>query len=476
MDSPNILSILAALGQGAQPPVPITNVLQAAAPTPPPVGIAAAVAPEALAPAVVAQPLPSAPPVVPVAGPPIIPQPQAAPAQERPRKRLSVLDIIGRAADAFATAGGAPAQYQSSLDARVDHADKVDMNKLEKALNQQKITAGEFDIQADERKRLGTALGALTGRENAADLWPSIAEQAGIDPTRTAAIGQILQANPDAAGIFAKSLGADIDNLGKNVYFGTDPAGKTVAYQVGPDGQPHILDFGGKLSPSDPIKIVNTGGANVVVGSDGHTIKRILPNTPRPDTVVTTQAQRDIAAGHDRTNITIAGMPARSKGADGKGSGDNSAFIQTAQGNLEELRQIYGTLHEMGAMVSPAQAASKNVQARIRASGIGQTLEGAVGTQAQTQRDRVASIRPQLMQTIAKATGMTGKQLDSNADVKLFMQTVTDPGKSYEANIRAIDGLERFLKANAKKPTAAAPATVRPAAKPGWGKATVVSQ
>jgi hypothetical protein len=323
------------------------------------------------------------------------------------------------------------------------------------------------------RKRLGTALGALANNPDAAALWPSVAEQAGIDPQHTQAIGAILQNSPNAAGIFAKALGADIDNLGKNVFFGTDATGKTVAYQVGPDGNPHILDFGAAgVTPSDPIKVVNTGGSNVVIGSGGG-VKRILPNTARPDTLINARTSEGNNIRTNQTNLTIAGMPARGKG--GAATGDNSAFIQTAQGNLDELRTIYNDLHNMGAMVSDKQSAGSNISARLRASGLGQTLEGAVGTKAQTQRARVASIRPQLMQAIAKATGMTGKQLDSNADVKLFMATVTDPAAPYESNIAAINGLERFLKANAKKaPAATAPTKILPAGNSGWGKAKVV--
>lgn len=444
MDSDNILSILAALGQGApslsgqmppgidpityQPPPPVpTNVLQAVAPPPSPVAAVPAAAP--------------------------------APAAEAPRprsKRPSVIEIIGRLADTIATVGGSQAMYQPTLDAAQNRATQVDMDGLKIALARQQVAGGTQEVEATERKRIGTALGALAGRENAAQLWPSIAEQAGIDPQKTAAIGQILQSNPDAAGIFARSLGADIDSLGKNVYFGTDPTGKTVAYQVGEDGRPHILDFGGALAPSDPTKIVNLGGTTAVVGSGGN-IKRILPNTEAPGR----SADR---ASRER----IAAMPPRTAAGGGKTTGADSAMVETAQGNLNELRQIYGDLKKMGAMVSPAQGADKNVVARIRASGIGQVLEGAVGTQAQTQRDRVASIRPGLMQSLAKATGMTGKQLDSNADVKLFMQTVTNPATSYEANMKAIEGLERFLKANTKKAPASTP--VRPKAKTqsGW--------
>lgn len=465
MDSDNILSILAALGQnptpfadpGAPPPAPpgyaeqngitplsyqplpdaggtpVENVLQ---------GIAA--------PTYAAQPDPQQSASLAIAN--MEPPAQAAPQQavEPPRKRRSVIETIGRLADVFAKVGGAEALYEPTLNARTDRLREIDMDALKKQLAEQQVRAGGMEVEATERKRLGTALGALANRPNAAELWPSIAEQAGIDPTKTAAIGQILAANPDAAGIFARSLGADIDNLGKNVYFGTGPDGKTVAYQVGDDGQPRILDFGGKLAPSDPTKIVNLGGTTAVLGANGRP-KLVLPNTEAPG-----------RAADRAARIQIAGMK---PGTQGKTPESNAAMVETAQGNLNELRSIYGDLNKMGAMVSPAQAADKNVVARIRASGIGQVLEGAVGTQAQTKRDRIASIRPQLMQSLAKATGMAGKQLDSNADVKLFMQTVTNPAASYEANLAAIDGLERFLKANIKKPVAPAKPA---AAKGGW--------
>lgn len=459
MDSDNILSILAALGKTPMAPQPvpeggITPVSYQPLPDPvAPPGYAEPSATNILqavaTPEIVAsQPAPQAP--VAASIPQAAPAPKAAEPAEPPRKRRSVIETIGRLADVFAKVGGAEALYEPTLNARADRLNQVDMDALKLALARQQVQAGGMEVEATERKRLGTALGALSGREDAATLWPSIAEQAGIDPVKTAAIGQILTANPNAAGIFARSLGADIDNLGKNVYFGTDPEGKTVAYQVGEDGRPHILDFEGKIAPSDPTKIVNLGGTTAVVDSRGN-VRRVLPNTEKP------------GASADRASRErIAAM----RGPGGKAATDNSSMVETAQGNLNELRQIYADLNKMGALVSPAQGADKNVVARIRASGIGQVLEGAVGTEAQTKRDRIASIRPGLMQALAKATGMTGKQLDSNADVKLFMQTVTDPTKSYEANLAAIDGLERFLKANIKK--APAPAPAKPKSQAGW--------
>jgi hypothetical protein len=226
------------------------------------------------------------------------------------------------------------------------------------------------------------------------------------------------------------------------------------------------------------------------VGQSGQT-KKILPNTEKPGAVAErTQRGRiasdrnvtatNIARGNNQTAITIAGMPARAT-AGKAGAGPSPATMQNANNLLDELSGIYDKLNSGGAMVNPDRSATGNVLSRLRSSGAGQMVEGAIGTEAQTLRDRVASIRPGLMQTLAKATGMTGKQLDSNADVKLFMQTVTDPSASYQANKAAIAGLRRFLAANAKSaPTTPAPAPRKPApasrapAKPSAGGWSIV--
>jgi hypothetical protein len=247
-----------------------------------------------------------------------------------------------------------------------------------------------------------------------------------------------------------------------------------VAYQIGKDGRPHILNFGAAgVTPSEPTKVVDTGDSAVVLGQSGQT-KRILPKTEAPGKAADRaqaagiagariRSAETIARGNQQTQLTIAGMPARSNGKAAAG-GSSPVAAQNADNLLKELSGIYDKLNAGGAMVNPDHSTTGNVLSRVRSSRLGQLAEGTIGTQAQTLRDRVGSIRPQLMQTLAKATGMTGKQLDSNADVKLFMQTVTDPSASYQANQAAIAGLRRFLASNSK---AAAPAASPRSSAPG---------
>lgn len=380
-----------------------------------------------------------------------------------PRKRISAIDTVGRIADVLAIADDSTPMYTSMQQAQEDRSRQVDMDALRSKLLEQQVATGGLEATNQQNSLLGNAVRGLQAiQARGGDIsraWPILAQQAGIPPERAQQLGQVFAENPDAIRGFSTMLGQS-QEYGLQPFYAQGPDGQLQAYQLGKDGtvQPVMLPEG--AAPIDPLKFVDTGGSMVGVGSRSGGVNRILPKTEAPGKAADRGARLTIA----REGIASRERVAATKGG-ASGGGTNPAMVETVRDNLQELRGIYDSLDKMGAMVSPKNSAGANIGARVRASGAGQMLEGAVGTEAQTLRDRIKSIRPGLMQSIAKATGMTGKQLDSNADVKLFMQTVTDPASSYEANIQAIKGLERFVAANAKTAT---PTTKKPAAKGGW--------
>lgn len=386
---------------------------------------------------------------------PQTPQPAAAPA-EAPRTRRSLLDTVGRISDVLARVGGAEALYQPTLDAREDRTRQIDLDALRRQIVEQQIAAGGDEATARGTARLGSAVRGLQAIQrrggDIAAAWPILARQVGIPEDRAQALGQIFAQNPQAVEAIAAMTGQDRE-FGLQPFYAQGPDGQLRAYQLGKDGSIQPVQLGEGETPIDPLKFVDTGGAQVGVGSRSGSVRRVLPNSVDPNTRANIGSRERIAAAGNASRERVAAT----RGA-GKQSGD-AGMVETAQGNLNELRTIYGELRDMGALVSPDQPTGTNIAARARASGVGQILEGAVGTEAQVRRDRIASIRPALLQSIAQATGMTGRQLDSNSDVKLFMQTVTDPTASYEANMAAIAGLERFLAAHARKDPAPAAAS-----------------
>lgn len=401
--------------------------------------------------------------------------PQVAPG----RQRRSLLETLGGVADVIARVGGAEALYQPTIDAREDRAmaqqdrmRQIDLDALKMRQGEQQIQAGEMEASAAQNALVKNAIRGLQaikkGGGDPARAWPVLAQQAGIPQERAAALAQIFDQDPNALDGIAAMLAGDEDKneFGLQPFYAQGPEGLE-AYQLSKDGRIQKIKLGEGEAPIDPLKFVDVGDRQVGVGSRSGAPIRILPKGEAPGKSADRASRERIAGMRNRTQITIAGMKNDKKDS---AKGDVTPMVESAKGNLQELRMIYKDLRDMGALVSPSQGTAGNVVARARASGVGQMIEGTVGTEAQTKRDRINSLRPALMQSLAKATGMTGKQLDSNTDVKLFMQTVTDPTKSYEANIAAIEGLERFLEANTRAqkpaPRAAPRRNAAPARKP----------
>lgn len=132
----------------------------------------------------------------------------------------------------------------------------------------------------------------------------------------------------------------------------------------------------------------------------------------------------------------IPGGPADQK-AQMKTSGEG-----TVDSVVADLRDKYDKLNTGGGIVNDKDGMFGNIGARIASTGLGQTIGGAVGTTNQTSRDNIAMTRPLLLQSIMKATGMSAKQMDSNAELKIYLATATDPTKGYQANMEALQRIE----------------------------------
>lgn len=115
-------------------------------------------------------------------------------------------------------------------------------------------------------------------------------------------------------------------------------------------------------------------------------------------------------------------------------SGVNSA--------IATLRDAYDKLESGGGITSTKKNAISNLAAAGSSSAIGQAIGRAVGSENQSARNTIAMTRPALLAAMMKATGMSAKQMDSNAELKLWMTTATDPTLDVEANRQALDKLE----------------------------------
>ena len=119
---------------------------------------------------------------------------------------------------------------------------------------------------------------------------------------------------------------------------------------------------------------------------------------------------------------------------------------------LGTLRDAYDRLEKGGGITSTENAAADNIIPSLSSSGIGQAAGKLFGTQNQSARNDIAMSRPALLASLMKATGMSAKQMDSNAELKLWLSTATDPTLDVQANRRALDNIERKYISGANTP------------------------
>jgi hypothetical protein len=108
------------------------------------------------------------------------------------------------------------------------------------------------------------------------------------------------------------------------------------------------------------------------------------------------------------------------------------------------LKKNYETLKEQGGIVSTTESGFGNLGARLSSSGLGQAVGGAIGMKTQEERQKIEQTRPLLLNLIKNATGMSAQQMNSNAEMQLYLNAATNPQLSYEANLEALKNLDKL--------------------------------
>ena len=108
-----------------------------------------------------------------------------------------------------------------------------------------------------------------------------------------------------------------------------------------------------------------------------------------------------------------------------------------------QLKNSYDTLLEGGGITSTATGGRENIGAKMGTSAVGQFVGSALGTKNQEQRQIIEQTRPLLLNLIKEATGMSASQMNSNAEMQMYLKAATDPKLSYEANVTALRNLDK---------------------------------
>lgn len=116
----------------------------------------------------------------------------------------------------------------------------------------------------------------------------------------------------------------------------------------------------------------------------------------------------------------------------------------TVSSIVTQLRDSYDQLDKAGGITNPEAGGLSNLGAGVSSSAIGQAAGRLFGTQNQSLRNNIAQTRPLLLNAIKQATGMSAKQMDSNAELKMYLSAATDPTLDIKANRQALDMLDKL--------------------------------
>jgi len=133
-------------------------------------------------------------------------------------------------------------------------------------------------------------------------------------------------------------------------------------------------------------------------------------------------------------------------------------ILSTAQTLVKDLKAT-------GGMSSTSAGALSNLITSTQTGTAGQFLGSVFGTEAQSKRDQLKSVRLQLLNAIKEATGMSAQQLNSNVELQTYLKSLGSEGMTAEANLAIIDNLSKTYlgKGMMGAPSAAPAAPAAPA-------------
>ncbi len=125
---------------------------------------------------------------------------------------------------------------------------------------------------------------------------------------------------------------------------------------------------------------------------------------------------------------------------------------------VADMIKEYDILNDAKAIPSSQRGAMENIFDYVSVSGPGQEIQKAFGTKANDSLSNITNARKLLTSAIAAATGMTSKQMDSNRELQLTLDSLSDPTQGYKSVIDTLMRLDREYGLGNARPRTPTPA------------------
>lgn len=242
--------------------------------------------------------------------------------------------------------------------------------------------------------------------------------------------------------------------------------------KLGPDAtQDQVISVLTKYGPPEKVLAALTAAQTRTEATQARTAASDAANQAKIEAAkVTANAQLEAARERGATALQIAQLQAQFKREIAELTaalkGPSTAVIKAqekaekqAEGQLalsdtlSTAETLVKDLAKMGGITSTSKAPLANLVTSLQTGTVGQMGGRVFGTKEQAKRDELKSIRLQLLNAVKEATGMSAQQLNSNVELKTYLDSLGSEGMTAEANLAILDNLSRrYLKGEAAQP------------------------
>jgi hypothetical protein len=123
------------------------------------------------------------------------------------------------------------------------------------------------------------------------------------------------------------------------------------------------------------------------------------------------------------------------------------------------MRAAYQQLDKMEAIPSEARGGGANFMDYLAVTRGGREVQKMFGTETSKYLSQIETLRKQLATAIKNATGMSAQEMNSNVELQLTLDSLSDPTQGIEAALQTMSDLEELY----GLPKTVAPAKTAPA-------------
>ena len=313
------------------------------------------------------------------------------------------------------------------------------------------LTPEEFDIAAERANELKAAIGENRVQPISMTTGP---QMAGEQPDLAAVVqdmmssGQISQANlqlmRDAAGPNNDAQLAQILQS-NNIQIVPDaqPGMRSAVFRPGEDAAPQMQLAQAVNRPGTQFRGRNPM-QSPLPGSSQVPIERV-----RQEAVAGRESPREAAAKAAAVARVNAEAAAEAKRAEKLPGRKNVSTI------IGKMRSAYEQLNKMEAIPSEARGGGANFMDYMAVTRGGREVQKMFGTEPSKYLSQIETLRKQLATAIKNATGMSAQEMNSNVELQLTLDSLSDPTQGIEAALQTMRDLEELYgvpAAPAKKP------------------------